>query len=102
MVDVYKTELEEKTKDLSEVLEHSAISIIEDQNKRSANSKQKELLHFFCAVLNKHYRDQLLESTKQESLISRLSCLSVFEQNLAYNISPQNFCDVVLLKLKRI
>ena len=102
MVDVYKTELEEKTKDLSEVLEDSAISIIEDQNKRSANSKQKELLHFFCAVLNKHYRDQLLESSNQESLISRLSCLSDFEQNLAYNISPQNFCDVVLLKLKRI
>lgn len=102
IVEAYKTQLEEKVKDLSDVLEHSGLSLIEEQNKRSVNSKQKELLHFFCAALNIFYRDLLLSNNNQESIIARLNALSEFEQNLAYNISPQNFCDVVLLKLKRI
>ena len=102
LVDVYKSNLEDKTKELSDVLEHSGLSLIEEQNKRSVNAKQKELLHFFCAALSRYYRDLLLEDKNQDSFIARLNALSEFEQNLAYNISLQNFCDVVLLKLKRI
>ena len=98
---VYKSSLEEKTKDLSDVLEHSAISIIEDQNKRNVGSKQRELLALFCAIIKLYYRNQIKE-TMQDKYIKRINCLNDFEQNLAYNISPQNFCDVVLLKIKRI
>ena len=101
IVDVYKIELEDKTKELSDVLEHSAISLLQDQNKRSVASKQKELLYLFCAIIKMYYRD-LLKDTNQEKYIQRINCVSEFEQNLSYNISPQNFCDVVMLKIKRI
>lgn len=101
IVSVYKNELEEKTKDLSEFLERSAISIIEDQNKRNVGSKQRELLSLFCAIIMLYYRN-LIKETMQDKYIKRINCLNDFEQNLAYNISPQNFCDVVLLKIKRI
>lgn len=101
IVEVYKNELDEKTKELSDVLEHSAISILTDQNKRSVSAKQKELLYLFCAIIKMYYRD-LLKDTNQEKYIQRINCVSEIEQNLSYNISPQNFCDVVMLKTKRI
>lgn len=101
IVAVYKTELEEKTKDLVDVLERSAISIIEEQNKRSVSAKQNELMYLFCSIIKMYYRD-LLKDSNQQKYISRINCVNDFEQNLSYNISSQNFCDVVMLKLKRI
>lgn len=101
IVDVYKSNLEDKTKELSEVLEHSALSIIEEQNKRSINMKQKELLFLFCSIIKMYYRN-LIKEEKKDKYISRINRLNDIEQNLAYNINPQNFCDVVLLNLKRI
>lgn len=101
IVSVYKSELEEKTKELSEVLERSAISLIEDQNKRNTGNKQKELLYLFCSIIKMYYRNRIKDNM-QDKYIMRINALNDIEQDLAYNISSQNFCDVVLLKLKRI
>lgn len=102
IIAVYKQSLDDSLKNVSEVLERAAIDTLEKQNKRNVNSKQKELLFLFCACIKLFYRNKLLEASNQEQLILRLSCLGNIEQNLAYNISSQNFCDVALLKIKRI
>ena len=102
VVEVHKKNLEDKTKELTEVLDPHAISIINDQNKRSVSAKQFELLHLFCASIKFYFRNLLLNNNSSEKYIAKLERVNEIEQNLAYNIAPQNFCDVCLLELKRI
>lgn len=102
IVDSFKAKLDDNIKSLSDVLEKSGLSLIEDQNKRDVNSARKDLLYLFCASLKFEIRQELNSKTDKEKQIRRLNEIAKFEQNLAYNIGMQNFCDVVLLKLKRI
>lgn len=97
-----KADLDNRTKEMSEILEKSAISIIEDQNKRNLAAVQRELLSLFCSTIKLYYRDLLLDKKFEARASAVLNLLSEIETNLSYNISAQNFCDVVLLKVKSL
>lgn len=97
-----KSQLDDKLSDLKEVLEKSALSNIEDQNKRIIQQKKRELLAFVCSVAKYQFRNCLGDQNDDSKQIKRLNLLSELEQNIAYNINSQIFCDALLLNLKRM
>ena len=66
------------------------------------SAKQRELLSLLCFCGKFFYRQDIEKAKDNKPQIDRINMLNDMEQNLAYNISAQNFCDVVFLKLKRI
>lgn len=102
IVSVEKRQLEDKTRELEDVLEAAAISKIKDQNKRLLSFKQRELMSMIFGILKLYYRKQLEIKENYEREIAKLNLISEFQSDLAYNINTQNFCDVVFLKLKNL
>lgn len=90
ILDVYKQTLEEKTDELSDVLDTSALTLLKKQNKRSVSARQNELLKLVCSIIKLYIRNIMLGSSNQDELISTLNVLSEIEQNLSYNINKQN------------
>lgn len=102
IVDVRKNDLDTQIKDLIDVLESPALSLVEEQNKRALTNLQKELLFLICSCIKLYYRNQMTDSQSTTTQILKINALDEIEDNLKYNISAQNFCDVVFLRLKRI
>lgn len=102
IVDRYKESLDNKLEEISEILENSAISILEDQNKRSVSAKNVELYYLLCSYFQQFFKQKLLDETTQDIFIKRINLISKMSDNLSYNINKQNFCDVMLLNLKRV
>ncbi|MDO5328759.1 MAG: hypothetical protein Q4E88_01485 [Coriobacteriia bacterium] len=91
--DGYKHELEDKAKELDDIVDLSK------QNKRAVTAKQTEVMHLFCAVVKQHLMSKVVNNPKY---VKSLHAVEQYEAKLAYNISPQNFFDCVLLKVKEL
>lgn len=109
ILDDYKKELDNKVKEMDDVLENSALKTLSDQNKRLIANKQKRLLKLFCECLKVRLRNNLvrfsdINSSKNMKFcaiyIKAINQISEYEAKLSYNIGSKNFMDVVLLRLK--